>query len=566
MSADFEVSGTNAAAPFTLKLHRGEGMTLIAMNWKTAKPPNDFVGFAIEYKEPGGDRFFAVKNRLNFPKADGSVDPDSQPTSLSPVQLFRWVHFPRNADIDGEYRYRVTPMFMNAQNELSQGTAQEAGIELVRETFPGQLNVTFTRGFVASQAFVDRYAKDGPISKIVSPSAPKGLTFKPTHPKAEEALEWMGFEARKAIMTTLQQAVDDKAEVRVVAYDFNEPNVVGKLKDTGKHLSVIIDDSADHGDADSAESQAETMLKATASAVKRQHMQSLQHNKTIVVNGPKVKKVVCGSTNFSWRGFYVQNNNAMILTGASVVKLFSDAFDNYFNKEATFGDTDSAKLHDLGLTGIDAKVAFSPHTATNALLKTIADDMMTTTSSMFYSLAFLAQTEGVIKNAIKAVSAKSDIFVYGIADKEVGGLDLQKPDGNISPVFPSELADHLPEPFNKEPTGGNFGVRMHHKFVVIDFDKPTARVYLGSYNFSTPADRQNGENLLVIRDRRVAVAYMIEALRIFDHYHFRVLQAEAATAVQKLQLKRPPRKPGEKPWWDEFFTDPRKIRDRLLFA
>ena len=53
---------------------------------------------------------------------------------------------------------------------------------------------------------------------------------------------------------------------------------------------------------------------------------------------------------------------------------------------------------------------------------------------------------------------------------------------------------------------------MHHKFVVIDFDKPTARVYMGSYNFSTPADIENGENLLLIRDRRIAVSYMVEAL------------------------------------------------------
>jgi hypothetical protein len=32
MAGEFEISGQNAAAPFTLKLHRGEGMTLIAMN------------------------------------------------------------------------------------------------------------------------------------------------------------------------------------------------------------------------------------------------------------------------------------------------------------------------------------------------------------------------------------------------------------------------------------------------------------------------------------------------------------------------------------------------------
>ena len=106
---------------------------------------------------------------------------------------------------------------------------------------------------------------------------------------------------------------------------------------------------------------------------------------------------------------------------------------------------------------------------------------------------------------------------------------------------------------------------MHHKFVVIDFDKPSARVYLGSYNFSTAADRQNGENLLLIRDRRIAVSYVVEALHIFDHYHFRVTQQEAKKAKKELVLARPPRKPGDKPWWSEHYTDPR-IRDRKLFA
>ena len=49
MAIDFQVSGKNAAALFTLTLHRGDGMTLVAMNWKKGKPPKDFVGFAIEY-------------------------------------------------------------------------------------------------------------------------------------------------------------------------------------------------------------------------------------------------------------------------------------------------------------------------------------------------------------------------------------------------------------------------------------------------------------------------------------------------------------------------------------
>src|SRR5438128_1956842 len=76
LPSGFQVEGTNDAALFTLKLHRGEGMTLIAMNWKSnTQPPEDFVGFAIEYREPGGTQFFPLKNRLGFLDAQGNVDP-----------------------------------------------------------------------------------------------------------------------------------------------------------------------------------------------------------------------------------------------------------------------------------------------------------------------------------------------------------------------------------------------------------------------------------------------------------------------------------------------------------
>ena len=212
-------------------------------------------------------------------------------------------------------------------------------------------------------------------------------------------------------------------------------------------------------------------------------------------------------------------------------------------------------------------MAFSPHAKSNALLKSVADDFgNNTTSSLLYSLAFLYQTPGVILDAINEVTNADAIFVYGISDRKVGGIALQKPDGNVAPVFPAALTKNVPEPFSAEPTGGG-GIRMHHKFLVVDFDKPTARVYLGSYNFSNPADVKNGENLLLIRDRRIATSYMIEALRIFDHYHFRVAQAAAKKkGSDKLLLKKPPRNANESPWWAEDYSDPRKIRDRELVS
>lgn len=567
MSTDYQVIGENEKAAFTLKVHRGEGMCLLAMNWRKGRPPNDFVGFAIEYMEPGGDRYLQLRNRLNFAGDDGDVDRNELASRFAPFQKFRWVHFPRNADKEGEFTYRVMPVFMNPRGELSYGEAQVASLRLASETYPGKLNVTFTRGFVSSQAFVENYQRFGDINTLLPPRADDGLDFKPTHPKTKEALAWMGFEARRVILDLLDRAIaDEKAAVQVVAYDLSELEVVNRLKKLGKRLQIIIDDDGAHGKPGSGETKAAAILTAAGAQVLRQHMGGLQHNKVIIVDGPKQKQVVCGSTNFSWRGLYVQANNAIVLTGAKPVKLFQATFAAYWdsnNSVAAFGATPSAVWTSLGLTGVDAEVTNSPHIAANAALADIAADVAKTKSSLLFSMAFLYQTPGAMRDAFAAKHLDDKIFVYGISDKAVGGLDFQRPGGNKAVVAPSALTD-APKPFSDEPTGGG-GTRMHHKFIVIDFDKPTARVYMGSYNFSIAADTKNGENLLVIRDRRIATAYMVEAIRIFDHYHFRMVRAKANEKGGKLALKKPP-KPGAKPWFEEDFTVPAKIKDRLLFS
>jgi hypothetical protein len=75
-------------------MYRGEGMCLLAMNWKEGTPPDDFVGFAIEYQEPGDTKFYPIPNRIAFADAGGKLNPNMLSSRLPPFQKFRWVHFP----------------------------------------------------------------------------------------------------------------------------------------------------------------------------------------------------------------------------------------------------------------------------------------------------------------------------------------------------------------------------------------------------------------------------------------------------------------------------------------
>ena len=54
MSIEFQIVANNPKAPFTLKLHRGDGMALLAMNWKGGGPPADFEhgGFHLTSRNP----------------------------------------------------------------------------------------------------------------------------------------------------------------------------------------------------------------------------------------------------------------------------------------------------------------------------------------------------------------------------------------------------------------------------------------------------------------------------------------------------------------------------------
>jgi hypothetical protein len=188
---DFIVRGTNDNALFTLTAYRGEGMCLLAMNWKQDTPPNNFVGFAIEYMEPGGTQFFALPNRIAFPGASGQVNPNTISSRLSPFQKFRWIHFPSNAGTPGIFTYRVTSAFMDDKGVLSYGDFQEAGIVLEAETYPGELNICFTRGFISSQAFVDKFGTNGGVGTLLPTNANSSLTFTSTDPNEETALAWI---------------------------------------------------------------------------------------------------------------------------------------------------------------------------------------------------------------------------------------------------------------------------------------------------------------------------------------------------------------------------------------
>src|ERR1700720_4227955 len=91
------------------------------------------------------------------------------------------------------------------------------------------------------------------------------------------------------------------------------------------------------------------------------------------------------------------------------------------------------------------------------------------------------------------------------------------------------LTKNVPEPFKKEFNGGP-GMHIHDKFVVVDFNAANPTVFTGSSKIAARGEQANGDSLAMIEDAAVANMFAIEAVALFDHYHFRkVMQTVTAT-------------------------------------
>jgi phosphatidylserine/phosphatidylglycerophosphate/cardiolipin synthase-like enzyme len=573
---------------FTCKLWRGERMTMIGFD--VAQPEPDLVGFSIEVKYPGAHNFAPLKNRIAFSYPQGAaneVNGDRNFSSLAaPFQKFRWVHFP-SQPTDGTYAYRVTKQHMPQDDHLVAGTSLTVDIEHRPVTYDGLVDVGFSRNFASSQAYREQFGNN---PDIIPKEAKKGLEFEKStleNDRHQSVYVWLGFEAYDLLFGFLERAKADAGlTLDVMAYDLNERDIVGSIESFGPRLRAIVDDSSakengvpvGHDLPSSAESKSAKRFKQAGARVKRTHFHNLQHNKVFITRRNGVpESVLCGSTNFTYRGLYIQANNMLVFHSAAVAAKFGEMFDLAFANPSKFRDEPFAKTwHAVTTEGKPTiYLCFSPHRQTDLSLNPIRAAIDQATSSVFYSVAFLSQmTKGPTIEAFRRLINRP-IFSCGTADKR-GKLELRKPDGTIGLVDFDYLAKKAPEPFKSEWSGGK-GRNIHHKFVVTDFSLPTAKVFTGSSNFSPSGEEGNGDHLIMIEDRKVATAYAIEAVRVFDHLQFRNRMRRAfgpedthltsATAPEQITLGKPTAISHKPAWFEKSYkVNSQAFRDRELFS
>ncbi|MEA2829773.1 MAG: hypothetical protein QOF22_521 [Bradyrhizobium sp.] len=604
MASDFMASAKKDG--LSVVLYRGEDLVLLAFDIEKNLQTADFVGFGIQYRVGDKPEVSEVYNGLTFKaqrlqvedlaKQIDAAKSDADKKALiakrldiirstrSPLQMFRWAHVP-SKPIDGNVTYIVSAMFANGDQPPVAKAKVEATINIGAATRGNFLNVGFTRGFATSQAYARKFHNN---PKVLPDKGKDEIAFDMSPFEGpDQPYEWLGFEARRLMVSFLDDCVKDKTiSVDAFAYDFSNPEIVTRLEALGNRLRIIIDDSGTHGKPKSEEALGEKRLVASAGRqnVARHHFSGLQHNKIFIAKrGGKAFKVLTGSTNFALRGLYIQNNNVLVFQDDGIAKFYADAFAAGFPKPDGFNKKDIAKDWFKKETEFGPyRFCFSPHAKAELSMGPLADAIKAAKSSVLYAIAFRGAETGPAAIALDELPIDK-IHVMGVADKPGDGKPrkgkkgndlppleskttmVQLPGRGKIPLSPAALKDKLPEPFHAEWPGGS-GVRMHHKFVICDFNGPNPVAYTGSSNLASGGEEGNGDNLFEIRDPKVVVAYAVQAVSIFDHYAFRVRMKDAKDRPAAIDLAEAVANVKDAWWQKSFGGDKGKTADRKLFA
>jgi len=563
----------------TVKAYVSDGSTLLAFD--LPKPDNSFAGFAIQRTPHGGTAQYLL-NRLSF--TNGVSVATTAETRVwtnsneAPFQKFHWVDFPPTDETD-QYTYTVTAMYFAKGGGLEPRESAHVDVDFsqgFRATF-SHFHAGFTRGYLSSQAYAARFQN--------APIRPTQKTFNYDTAPFEKQYVWLGYTARKMVFDFLKECLEDKSlKVDLFAYDLDEPDFISGLLQLAHEgrLRAFLDDSKLHTSPTAVEPNVlKALRQIDANNVVTGHFNRFAHDKVLIQRDKQGRplKVLAGSANFSVRGLYVQANNVLTMDDPVTAATYGQVFELAFGAAKQPGSGSAAVSTAFKKSPLSTDwahpsesanpslpkfdVSFAPHADPNVSLSVVDDAIKNAKSSVIFAVMELSGGGDVLQS-LCTLDERSNIFSYGVT-QNAGGVSLFRPGSAQHGEFAtfSYLSKQVPQPFRAETSGG-MGQVIHNKFVVVDFNGDNPVVFTGSSNLAAGGEGENGDNLLAIYDRNIAAGYAVEAIRLVDHYHFRMLQQQhPASSPVTLQGAGS----TQNPWWAPYYEEgTNKFFERVLFV
>lgn len=518
---------------------------------KDNKPIANCLGFALERINVETGEVTPLPSYVPFrgQKADGWK---AQSTFVWPIQQFKWKDF--GAKEGSKVKWRITPMAaapgQTSPDKLVPMTelAVETNVVTLDTACGDFLRACFNRGILSTQALAHKL-----------PKLPDGS---PDPQKLIEAIKTPGSEIRQMLAGSMPAFIKEFIElakkegghVYDALYELSDPEIVQFYLDNTDYFDMVL---ANAGKDDATNAPARAALRKKKAKVKDRFFDAngIGHNKSSVYVDKKKKprRFMSGSINRTATGLCTQSNNALQVIsdelaayGLEYYKMLeADSEGGQALQSDAFRAANGKRKKDVVLAdGTRLTVWFSPNTAKRTKPKDNPEtppdmqevfDCMDEAREALYFLAFYPGFPSIISKCEELRLKKSELMIRGAVSSPQalprntrrgfvpkGAMQLYRPDGDSSIIAASALEKDVSRWVREILKLPDAHAIIHDKVVVINPMSKDCIVILGSHNLGYKASYQNDENLLIIRgNMRLAQAYMVHILDVYDHYNFR---------------------------------------------
>jgi phosphatidylserine/phosphatidylglycerophosphate/cardiolipin synthase-like enzyme len=284
-----------------------------------------------------------------------------------------------------------------------------------------------------------------------------------------------------------------QTSIHIASFEFDLTPVAQALitaRQRGVDVRWVTDD--EHGlESDEEPGHGQfAMLQEAGIEVRSDTRSALMHNKFWIFDG---QIVWTGSTNITENGIFKQDNNVIVIQSPELAAIYEMEFQEMWNGEFGPRSTSQIEQQSVVVNGSPIQVVFTSED------KAIAESIIPVVTSATHSIRFLAFsfTDFPLADAMIQRS-RSGVNVAGVFERVGSDTD--------SAELRTLHCGQVPVRRDGNPSF------MHNKVILVD----ERYVITGSLNFSTNAETNNDENVIIIDSPDIAKLYMQDFDRVWS--------------------------------------------------
>jgi len=282
-----------------------------------------------------------------------------------------------------------------------------------------------------------------------------------------------------------------QSSIHIASFEFDldpvaEALIAAKLR--GVDVRWVTDD--EHGlEADEEPGHGQFALLEEAGIEIRDDARSgLMHNKFWIFDG---QLVWTGSTNITVNGIFKQNNNVIVIRSIRLAEIYEREFQEMWNGEFGIRSPSTVEQQSTTVNGTPVQALFAAEDGVIGHLIPVVESAQSSVRFMAFSFTDYPLAQAMIDRAAAGVD------VAGVFEKV--GSETE---------FAELRTLHCAGVPVRQDGNPSF---LHHKLIIVD----ESIVMTGSLNYSTNAEENNDENVLIVNNPEIAALYIQEFERVW---------------------------------------------------